>query len=134
MKIFLPLMVVGILVLSGLGASVGTIDNKEAEPYVVDDPTTVSLDNDNELDQYQTEVEDGIPVGNFEVPGMPRYNWSVAQSFVPTKEVLTRVSLLLARNTTPPTVYPIIVAIRNSLNGDNLARISVDWHDSSLLL
>ena len=124
MKIFLPLMVVGILVLSGLGASVGTIDNKEAEPYVVNDPTTVSLD--DELDQYQTEVEDGIPVGNFEVSGMPRYNWSVAQSFVPTKEVLTRVSLLLARNTTPPTVYPIIVAIRNSLTGDNLACISVE--------
>jgi len=122
MNKILPFLIVGILVLSGLGAA--AIVNKEVKPYMVNDPTTIS--HDDELDQYQTEVEDGIPVGNFEVPSMPRYNWSVAQSFVPTKEVLTRVSLLLARNTTPPTVYPIIVTIRNSLTGDNLAVASVE--------
>ena len=75
----------------------------------------------DELDQFQTTVNQGVGVGNGIVPGFPRYNWSVAQSFIPTRNILTRVILLLATNGLPQTVYPFVVAIRNELDGENLA-------------
>ncbi|RLG27980.1 hypothetical protein DRN98_10155 [Methanosarcinales archaeon] len=86
---------------------------------------------DPDLDQYQTNIEDGIPVGNFKTPSTPRYNWSIAQSFVPTKEVLTRVSLCISRNTTPPTIHPLVIAIRKNLTGKNLAIASINPEDAA---
>ena len=84
---------------------------------------------DPELDQHQTIIDGGAPVGNFKLDFDNRYNWTIAQSFKPQKEILTRVSLPLARNTMPPTVYPLVVAIRDNLTHENLVTASVNPED-----
>ena len=82
--------------------------------------------NDDVLDQAQIVEEDGLPVGNFQLPDESRYNWSIAQSYTPGLVVLTRVKLLLARNSIPPTVHPLVMTIRKTLTGENLVKITVD--------
>ena len=82
--------------------------------------------NDDVLDQAQIVVEDGLPVGNFQLPDESRYNWSIAQSYTPGLVVLTRVKLLLARNSIPPTVHPLVMTIRKTLTGENLVKVTVD--------
>ena len=85
--------------------------------------------NDDILDQAQIVVEEGLPVGNFQLPNDPRYNWSIAQSYTPGLVVLTRVKLLLARNSIPPTVHPLVMTIRKTLTGENLAMGIVNPED-----
>ena len=82
--------------------------------------------NDDILDQAQIVVEEGLPVGNFQIPDNPRYNWSIAQSFTPGLVVLTRVKLLLARNSIPPTIHPLVTTIRKTIDGENLALVTID--------
>ena len=126
MNKILPLIVVTILVLGCFGA-VGTTNDSERQLYMINETTEISFD--DEIDQYQNEVNEGVPVGNFEGSGFPRYNWSVAQSFIPDKEVLTRVKLALSRNTMPPTIFPLVVSIRDDLSGKNLAIASIEPED-----
>lgn len=81
-----------------------------------------------ELDQYQenmTEV-DFIPVGHFPFPIFDE-NQSyiqVAQSFIPTKEILTKVELYLAKNETA--TVPLRVSIREELSNEDLTYIDID--------
>lgn len=88
-------------------------------PHVTTAPTY-----QDELDQKQEIASTGIflPIGHLPVP-LTDYNVQVAQSFVPTKEVLTRVQLDLAKNAT--TSIPLTVAIRSSLSGSNLVEVSI---------
>ena len=104
MKKFLPLSVVVFLVLSGLGAVASFWDD---------------------LDQYQEVMTENyiMPVGQIPVPDNP-INIQVAQSFIPTKEILTRVELFLLKNSTAS--YPYIVAIKDDLMGDELTLTSVN--------
>ena len=51
-------------------------------------------------------------------------NLSVAQSFKPQKEVLTRVQFLMGRNIT--TTYPCILAIRDNLTKEDLTSVAVN--------
>ncbi len=83
----------------------------------------------DELDQYMIELNIGFPIGNYRNESEPYYNWTIAQSFKPSKMILTRIQLFLARNTTPPTIYPLIIAIRENLLGDNLKFISINPGD-----
>jgi len=59
------------------------------------------------------------------------YNITYAQSFVPQNEILTRIELNIMRNET--TIYDIIVAIRENLNGEDLAYIHLYPEDINLL-
>jgi len=79
----------------------------------------------DELDQSQVIFEPSddlpIPVGKF-----PLYSFSIqtAQSFKPSKNMLTRIQLFVGRNGS--TIYPYTLSIRNNLNGENLVDINVN--------
>ena len=124
MKKILPLLVVGVLVLSGLGAVAFPFDEIKTDAVRIENEiSTISLD--DELDQYQTEIDTGGFIGQFPLP--PYYNMSMAQSFIPQKAVLTRVQLLIGKNAT--TTYPYVLVIREDLTGENLAVASVSADD-----
>ncbi len=70
------------------------------------------------LDQSQTANTTGfIPVGNSSFMGW--LNISVAQSFIPTKGILTRVQFYMAKNATA--TQPCCLAVRDNLTGADLA-------------
>ena len=119
MKKILPILVVGVLLLSGFALPSTKI---LTESYIKEnEPNNVPLD--DELDQYQINHDEGAvgPIGDF--PGMP-YNVTFAQSFIPQKEILTRVQLYMGKIITA--FYPCIVAIRDNLTEENLVKVSID--------
>jgi len=119
MKKIIVFLLVNALVICGLGVNASNIGLKLSLKTGV-------VPCDDEIDQFQTDLNEGIPVGNFESSEFPRRNWIVSQSFVPSKEVLTRVKLILSRNTMPPTVFPLNIGIRNSLGGKDLVQSLVE--------
>ncbi len=124
MKKILPLLVVGVLVLSGLGAVAFPFDEIKTDAVRIENEiSTISLD--DELDQYQTEIDTAGFIGQFPLP--PYYNMSMAQSFIPQKAVLTRIQLLIGKNAT--TTHPYVLVIREDLTGENLAVASVSADD-----
>ncbi|MFO7678281.1 MAG: hypothetical protein R6V50_07875 [Thermoplasmatota archaeon] len=76
---------------------------------------------DDELDQSMTDYEGSIPLGNTDIFGFPA-NLSIAQSFIPQMELLTRIKLFMARSQTASS--PCFLAVREDLYGENLAVIS----------
>jgi len=88
--------------------------------------------NGDELDQSQTVMTEdtAMPVGQIPIPDNP-INFQVAQSFIPTKEILTRVELFIGKNIT--TTFPYVVAIREELTEDDLTTASVDPEDINTL-
>ena len=116
MKRLLPILVIGILILGGFGASALSISKiKEKSTLLFDDV----------LDQSQTVMTENtaIPVGNIPIPDNPIYV-QVAQSFIPTKEILTRLELFIGKNSTA--IYPLSVSIREELTEDDLTVIDID--------
>ena len=103
-------LVIGIIILSGIGATALQIN-------------TLSLD--DELDQYQNEMTENcaVPIGQIPIPDQPQ-NVQIAQSFIPTKEILTRVEILIGKNSTA--TYPLNVEIRKELEENDLTQLSVD--------
>lgn len=124
MKKILPFLVVGILVLSGLGA-VGLSDNaKENDIQIIGDASFIYGD---EMDQEQPDQTEGygIPVGAIHIPEPPiSVCIQVAQSFIPTKEILTRVELLVGKNSTAS--HPYVLAIREELTEENIVETSIN--------
>jgi hypothetical protein len=119
MRKILSIIIIGILVQSGLGAAAiapthtqrNTKENNPiSSPYV------------DELDQSMTDFDGALPMGRTNIFGFYA-NLSVAQTFIPQKEVLTRAQFLMARNAT--TSQPCVLAIRDNLTGENLARVAV---------
>ena len=78
------------------------------------------LRNEDELDQYQLEMDTYGIIGR-EPDSNPKY-YMAAQGFKPTKNILTRVELLLSKNVY--TTYNIKLAIRDDLSGQDLISIS----------
>lgn len=78
------------------------------------------LINEDELDQYQEEMDTYGIIGREPGP-YPKY-YMAAQGFIPTKNILTRVELLLSKNVY--TTYNIKLAIRDNLSGQDLISIS----------
>lgn len=74
----------------------------------------------DELDQKQETSNNIMLIGSYEA--LP-VNIQVAQSFVPTKEVLTRVQLEAGKNTT--TTHPLTVSIRQDLAGADLVSVDI---------
>jgi len=124
MKKILSVLILGILILSGIQAVAFPFGNIKTDANGLENKTNiVSLD--DELDQYQTEIETVGVIGNNPFP--PYFNSSIAQSFTPQKAVLTRIQIRIARNES--TTYPYILVIREYLTGENLAVASVDADD-----
>jgi hypothetical protein len=115
MKKLLSVVIIGIIVLGGLGAAV-TATNQNQKNSTTSSPYV------DELDQSMTDYDGSLPLGPTSFLGFYA-NLSVAQSFIPQKELLTRTQFLMARNTT--TSYPCVLAIRDNLTGENLAITSV---------
>jgi len=82
----------------------------------------------DELDQYQTEMTENIflLVGQFTIFENPLY-LQTAQSFIPTKDILTRVELYIGKNST--TTYPYVLSIKDNLTHEDLTTISLDPED-----
>jgi hypothetical protein len=84
--------------------------------------TTTS--NNEKLDQYQNETQ-GMPMPIGRLPtNAENISYQFAQSFIPTKEVLTKIELYLCKNETA--VHPYNTSIRKELTGENLALSSVN--------
>ena len=84
----------------------------------------------DELDQSQTQYDNmGLMIGYYYY--YPAYNWTGAQSFIPQKSILTRVELFI-RQTGYAMSKPYTLAIREELNGENLAVASVNHNQIPL--
>ena len=122
MKNILLLLIVIILVLGGLQAVAFPPDLVDEKNNFLtkgsENPTPLG----DELDQEQTEFNNYLPIGD----AYSEY-WQIAQQIVPSKEVVTRVELLIAKSYTA--AFPYKVAIRESLTGENLAEVSVPPQD-----
>ncbi len=110
-----------VMLLGAVSASVVT--SEKENPLDKRNISTTSLYED-ELDQNQSEqIQDQfIPVGRVTVAEFTFFV-QVAQSFIPTKEVLTRVELFIGKNST--TTYPYVVGIKDNLIHENLREITV---------
>jgi hypothetical protein len=126
MKKLLPLLVVGTLVLSGLGAIAFRFDKIKTDAGRIENEIyNISLY--DELDQYQTNYDEECPgpIGYYFFN--TSWNISIAQSFTPTKEILTRVVLYVGKNVTAS--CPYVLAIRDNLTGENLALTSLNPYE-----
>lgn len=121
MKNFFPLVVVGLLVLCGLEAVAFPLHMAKSDiqtwKEIPQAPHSCSdgLDQAQELMNFFGPIGPG-PLWNF-------YNYILAQSFTPTKNLLTKIELMIGKNTT--TTSDITVAIRDDLNGSDLVSISL---------
>lgn len=112
--------VIGMIVLCGLGATVTATNQYNGQQH---EPTNILYE--DELDQSMTDMDGTLPVG-YAILGNYT-NLSVAQSFIPQIEVLTRVQFLMAANVS--TTQPCVLAIRENLTEENLAVISLQPDD-----
>ena len=123
MKKILPLMIVGILVLCGLGAVVVTSDKINVDYKIVNDKE-ISILSFDELDQSQTEFDTESVIGL-----LGDENFSAAQSFIPQKNTLTRIQLFIGKPLAATASNPFVLVIRSSLQGGNLATASANPED-----
>ncbi len=79
---------------------------------------------EDELDQSMTEFEGALPIGGYSIHADTIINISIAQSFMPQKEVVTRIQLYMARNITA--TQPCSLALRESLTGITIAAARLD--------
>jgi hypothetical protein len=117
MKKIIPLFVIGIFVISSINA-IATIENKK-----LIEPIT------EELDQYQEVMTENaaIPIGSFTIPQNPSIYLQVAQSFIPTKDIITKIDLYIGKNITA--TQPLDVSIRKELTEEDLTVANVDPGD-----
>ena len=117
MKKILPIIVIGIFVISSISA-IATIENK-----IPVEPIT------EELDQYQEVMSENaaLPIGSFTIPQNPSIYIQVAQSFIPTKEIITKIDLYIGKNITA--TQTLDISIRKELTEDDLTVASVDPGD-----
>jgi hypothetical protein len=120
MKKIILFIIVGMLVLTGLGAAAVPF-SKNIDIQTKQNRINTGSRGD-ELDQSMTAYDGVLPLGRTNIFGYYA-NLSVAQSFIPQKEIQTRAQFLMARNAT--TLYPCWLAIRDNLTTENLAIISV---------
>lgn len=110
MKKIIVLLIVGILVLTGLEAVAVSFHKNSGT-------------RGDRINQSMTQFDGVLPLGRTNIFGYYA-NLSVAQSFIPQKEIQTRAQFLMARNAT--TLYPCWLAVRENLTTENLAIISVE--------
>jgi len=124
MKKIIPILLVGIFILSGFGASAGSVININ-ESIEWGQIEISAMPRNDELDQYQPDMDFFAPVGNIFLA--PEINYISAQSFIPTKNVLTRVEILTGKNSSA--TYDFTLAIRDDLLGSDLTALSLPPED-----
>jgi len=120
MKRIIPILVMATLILSGYGTSAIFFEEDKIDINFEKSKINSNIF-DDELDQYQYDFNFFAPVGPIYIS--PDINYMAAQSFIPTKHVLTRVELLVAKNST--TTYDYTLAIRDDLSGADLTTLSL---------
>lgn len=109
-----------LFVLSGLGASGTYSDLKNQEKVVLNNP--------EQLDQFQeTMTEAAIPIGSIKIPENPPVYIQVAQSFIPSLNVILRVELYIGKNSTA--TLPLIVSIREELTEPDITSVELNPAD-----
>ncbi len=121
MKKFISLVVVGWLVLCGLGVVAVSFDLEKADTLSWKQIQSSSPFRADVLDQYQLTWDTAYLVG---YDAEHEYYYMVAQAFMPTLPVLTRVEVLIARGLHAAGDYT--VAIRDDPYGIDLTSINVD--------
>jgi hypothetical protein len=119
MKKLVSFLIVGILVLSGLTVAIAARDKNQnntqrngiESPYI------------DELDQSMTDYDGSLALGRTNIFGYYA-NLSIAQSFIPQREVLTRAFFLMARNAS--TSESCVLAIRDNLTQEDLSITSIE--------
>ena len=125
MKKIISLVIIGVLLLGVLSASATIGERNKTVSVPIEDKTTGVSVYEDELDQFQLNQTDAIPVGAISIPDPPTdLNIQVAQSFIPKTEILTRVELLVGKNATAS--YPYVLAIREELTEENIVETSVN--------
>ena len=120
MKKIIPIIVASFFLLSCFGASAGSIfDIKKSIEWNKNEIPIIS--GSDVLDQYQPEMNFFAPVGPIFLA--PDINYMSAQSFTPSKDILTRVELMAGKNST--TTYDFNLAIRDDLLGADLTSLSL---------
>jgi hypothetical protein len=115
------LLVVGIVIASGFGA-VATPASTHNQAPQKNNPSGVTFQ--DELDQSMTSPDKvPLPIGAVFFNTTHQQNLSAAQSFITTKDVITRVLFLMARNAT--TTYNCTCDLKENLTGDALATVQV---------
>jgi hypothetical protein len=119
MKGLLALIVGCFFVGNAVGASAGVASPVQATAEQSEMTGVLYTD---EIDQSQTVFDGALQVGYSSSLGS-LMNLSIAQSFVPQKEVLTRVQFLMGRNVT--STQPCVMAVRDNLSGDDLTTFAL---------
>lgn len=121
MKKFISIFVVILLIITSAGATAVFIKEKNTGFKWELNKSKASIFFD-ELDQNQSLMDWFGPVGPCPLAdGAP--NYILVQSFIPTKNVLTKVELMIGKNST--TIHDYRVAIRSNLSGVDLTSISI---------
>jgi hypothetical protein len=121
MNKLLAVVIIGIIVLGGLGAGVSGTTQQQKKSHPNETSGTTYVD---ELDQSMTTPDGVIQVGWYPPAQNTTTNLSVAQSFKPQKELLTRVQFLMGRNAT--TTNSCVLAIRDNLTHNDLASVHMN--------
>lgn len=115
------LLVVGLVIVSGFGTSAAPVSADRQAP-IHSSPSGVTFQ--DELDQAMTTPEGApLPIGAMLINATHQVNLSAAQSFIPSKVVVTRALLLMGRNTT--TTHNCTCDLRENLTGSTLATVQV---------
>jgi len=122
MKKLFPILVVGIFIISGFGAVATPFYAIEPDPQGWQGETS-GLSRGDELDQYQTDFDlfylpFGCILGD---------EFLLAQSFIPQKNILTRVQLYVCKE--EMTTCSCKLAIRENLSGESLVEVSISTNE-----
>jgi hypothetical protein len=108
---------------SVFGYSLNEYENHDSSEAVVVNSISKNSDNPEVLDQYQNDTSEfPFMVGRF-TPGNSTLNIKMAQSFIPQKEILTKIQLYISKNQSSS--QPFNVAIRKELSDGNLFETGV---------
>ncbi|MBN1861511.1 MAG: hypothetical protein JW840_08640 [Candidatus Thermoplasmatota archaeon] len=121
MKKLIPIVIVGLVVLCGLQAVAAPLDLAESKLNTWKILQQEQSFFPDDLDQSQELMNWIGPVGSGPLWGYA--NYIIAQSFTPTKNLLTRVEIMVGKNAT--TTYDITLTIRDDLHGADLATLSL---------
>ena len=130
MKKTVTILILGFLIISGIASSTTSNIEIATDKNFKQKESLFGSFNDI-LDQSQNVSNNILAIGRLPESMNYSYNITYAQSFIPQNEILTRIELNITRNET--TIYDIVVAIRENLNGENLAYIHLCPEDINLL-
>jgi len=121
MKKIVPILILGMLVIGGLEAVAVPFHDSQniVQTWKVQPPKALSAG--DELDQSQLLMNWFGPVGRSSA--WANLYYVVAQSFTPTKDLLTRVQILIARNNS--TTHDFTLALHDNLTHASLASVNV---------